>query len=418
MQFEGFGTSLCWWANIKYSEKIKNEIIQLLFSETGLQMNIVRYNLGGGHNDKIIQNMRPGGCVPCIQNRNGTFNLTNDNLQISILNESIKNGVNKVELFCNSPPWWMTNSGLTNGNIKAWTTNLNYDYKLDFIDFIVDSYNILSKIYPIVSIEPFNEPSNPFWSPKINQEGCYYNYITRHNIFKDIKKNYPSIPIVGFDESHSLFALISLLFLPKCINRINIHGYNSFDCKLWGLFDVKLNIFDWTIWRKLIRSFTKKTIWMSEYGMGSDNIKDSLQLARNIFRDLQTLNPTAWIYWQAVENVGTNWGLLQIDFNNPNKIIIQKQYYIFKHFTTTLKEGDTYEFINNNILQINNISNKKKFIILNDTNTSFDINIPIDINIQYLYTITDNKNNYQVLDTQVKSVPSYSIMSLVSKASL
>lgn len=30
MTFEGFGTSLCWWTNIKYSEEIKNEIIELL----------------------------------------------------------------------------------------------------------------------------------------------------------------------------------------------------------------------------------------------------------------------------------------------------------------------------------------------------------------------------------------------------
>ena len=418
--FEGFGTSLCWWANIKYSEEIKNEIIELLFGETGLQMNIVRYNLGGGHNDKVIQNMRPGGCVPCIQNKDGTFDLNNDNLQISILNESIKNSVNKVELFCNSPPWWMTKSGLTNGNTKAWITNLKNDNILDFIVFIVESYKILSKIYPIVSVEPFNEPSNPFWSPEINQEGCYYNYITRHNILKDIKKECPSIPLVSFDESHSLFALLSLPFLPKCTNRINIHGYNSFDYKLFGLFDIKLNFFDWTIWRKFIRFFTNKPIWMSEFGMGyvdepleSCFSLDSLKLARNIFRDLQTLKPTAWIYWQAVENLGTSWGLLQVDFNNPNVIIIQKQYYIFKHFTRTLKEGDTYEFINKYVLQINNnISNKKKFIILNDTNKPIDINIPIDINTKYTYTITDINNNYQVTETKVKSVPSYSIMSI------
>ena len=374
-------------------------------------MNIVRYNLGGGHNDKVIQNMRPGGCVPCIQNKDGTFDLNNDNLQISILNESIKHSVNKVELFCNSPPWWMTNSGLT----KAWITNLKNDNTLDFIVFIVDSYKILSKIYPIVSVEPFNEPSNPFWSPQINQEGCYYNYITRRNILKDIKKECPNIPVAGFDESHSLFALLSLPFLPKCTNRINIHGYNSFDYKLFGLFDIKLNIFDWTIWRKIIRFFTNKPIWMSEFGMGYAEQAcfglDSLKLARNIFRDLQTLKPTAWIYWQAVENFGTSWGLLQVDFNNPNKIIIKKQYYIFKHFTRTLKEGDTYKFINNNILQINN----KKFIILNDTNKPIDINIQIHINTKYTYTytITDINNNYQTFNNHIiKSVPSYSIISI------
>ena len=396
--FEGFGTSLCWWANIKYPEEIKEQILELLFGETGLQMNIVRYNLGGGHNKNVIQNMRPGGCVPCIQNQDGTFDLNNDKLQVSILNECIKKGVNKVELFCNSPPWWMTESGLTNGNNKPWKTNLKIDCTKEFVNLLVDSYKILSKQFPVVSIEPFNEPSNPFWSPKINQEGCYYNYFTRNNVIKQVNELCKEIPIVSCDESHSLFAFLGMFFLPNCIKRINIHGYNSFEFK-----KVKLNFFDWTIWRKLIKLFTNKPIWMSEFGMGyPDTIKDCLPLAKNIFRDLKTLKPTAWIYWQAVENFGTNWGLLQVDFNDPKVVVIKKQYYILKHFTRTLKEGDTYKFIDKNVLQIN----ENKFIILNDTNEPININIP-----GKTFTISNSNHDFYTLD-YIKIVPRYSIVSI------
>lgn len=48
--FEGWGTSLCWYGNrIGGSEKASEEAAELLYnSETGLGLNIIRYNVGGG----------------------------------------------------------------------------------------------------------------------------------------------------------------------------------------------------------------------------------------------------------------------------------------------------------------------------------------------------------------------------------
>lgn len=48
-EFEGWGTSLCWWANrIGYSEQLTSEAAKWFFSDEGLDMNIGRYNVGGG----------------------------------------------------------------------------------------------------------------------------------------------------------------------------------------------------------------------------------------------------------------------------------------------------------------------------------------------------------------------------------
>ena len=48
-EFEGWGTSLCWWANrIGYSQKMTSQAAELFFSDKGLNMNIGRYNVGGG----------------------------------------------------------------------------------------------------------------------------------------------------------------------------------------------------------------------------------------------------------------------------------------------------------------------------------------------------------------------------------
>ena len=48
-EFEGWGTSLCWWANrICYSDSLSSKAAELFYGDSGLRMNIARYNIGGG----------------------------------------------------------------------------------------------------------------------------------------------------------------------------------------------------------------------------------------------------------------------------------------------------------------------------------------------------------------------------------
>ena len=48
-KFEGWGTSLCWWANrLGYSEELTQQAADAFFSDEGLGLDIARYNLGGG----------------------------------------------------------------------------------------------------------------------------------------------------------------------------------------------------------------------------------------------------------------------------------------------------------------------------------------------------------------------------------
>lgn len=48
-EFEGWGTSLCWWANrLGYDETLTTAAAKAFYSPEGLNMNIGRYNVGGG----------------------------------------------------------------------------------------------------------------------------------------------------------------------------------------------------------------------------------------------------------------------------------------------------------------------------------------------------------------------------------
>lgn len=223
-----FGTSLCWWTNIEYPEDTKSKIIDLLFGEDGLQLTVVRYNLGGGENPNKPMKLRPGGMVPCVKKDNTSdINLNNDKRQKDILDLSIKAGVSEIELFVNSPPWWMTVSGCTSGTTSPFHCNLRKECIEEYADFLVSSYNMFkSQNYNIVSLEPFNEPSNPFWTTSLDQEGCFFPYTIRNKVLKTINKIDCKIPLTDSDEFSSGFALCRYLFTPKnSVSKVNVHGY-------------------------------------------------------------------------------------------------------------------------------------------------------------------------------------------------
>jgi len=46
--FQGWGTSLCWWANVIGGFPNRTNYVNMAFNQ--LELNIVRYNIGGGDN--------------------------------------------------------------------------------------------------------------------------------------------------------------------------------------------------------------------------------------------------------------------------------------------------------------------------------------------------------------------------------
>ena len=59
-QWEGWGVSLCWWANMcgRHSEEHLDSLIHWLTDPEELNYNIFRYNIGGG-DDPLWRNCEP-----------------------------------------------------------------------------------------------------------------------------------------------------------------------------------------------------------------------------------------------------------------------------------------------------------------------------------------------------------------------
>ncbi|MCH5186062.1 MAG: alpha-L-arabinofuranosidase, partial [Oscillospiraceae bacterium] len=144
-EFQGWGTSLCWWANrVGYSEKMTKQAADLFFSEDGLGLNIARYNLGGGDDPEHNHITRSDSKVPGVWK---TFELSEDGKDVNITEYDLSKDQNQLNIakaaleanpdlyfegFSNSAPYFMTNSGCTGGGDPASSDNLKSDMYDDF----------------------------------------------------------------------------------------------------------------------------------------------------------------------------------------------------------------------------------------------------------------------------------------------
>ncbi len=93
-------------------------------------------------------------------------------------------------------------------------------------------------------------------------------------------------------------------------------------------------------------------LWISESEPGDNDTaqggnptkaSDGINLSRRIIGDLKSFNPTAWIYWQAIEALvgGNNTGLMRVDFDRPSlkNLYIAEEYYALGNFSAFVRPG-------------------------------------------------------------------------------
>ncbi len=138
---EGWGINLAWWANTigSWPENKRNEIGELLFGDSGLDINIVRFNIGAGDNP-THDHMDTGSFIHAemegYQPEEGVWNWNGDEEQRNMLQVAKAKGVNIFEAFANSAPYWMTKSGCTAGNFLS-LPNFNTAYTDAFAEYLV-----------------------------------------------------------------------------------------------------------------------------------------------------------------------------------------------------------------------------------------------------------------------------------------
>ena len=365
--FEGWGTSLCWWANrIGYSDSLSQKAADLFYGDDGLRLNIARFNIGGGDDPSHNHITRTDSNMPGYTKYNNgsvTYDWSADANQRNVLRKSIEAAGDDmiVEMFSNSPPYYMTNSGCSSGATDANKNNLKDDYYDDFAEYFAEvCYHYENEWgIDIQSVDAMNEPYTNYWKANSNkQEGCHFDQgNSQSKIILELQKSMDKrglndIIICGTDETSIDTQISSYNKLSSdaktVIDRIDTHTYSG--SKRSELKDLAVK--------------EGKNLWMSEVDGGSTagtnagQMGSALWLADRITLDMNELNSSAWIMWQVIDNhiskngyngnkdsgmPNTNggfWGIAVAD-HDKNDIILTKKYYGFGQYTRYIRPGMT-----------------------------------------------------------------------------
>ncbi|KAJ3069265.1 hypothetical protein HDU98_007668 [Podochytrium sp. JEL0797] len=356
--FEGFGTSLSWWANVAGGSSMEQTYARLLFTLDsvpipnlnttlpGLGLSVARYNIGGfgrpgdtANSTLHFNTSRPGTTIPTwwkeiegfwIDPHRNKWDFSRDANQQSMLHAMLAVNPNvSVEMFSNAPMWWMTEQGSSLGGELMGS-------QVDAFAFYAASVagNASRAGVKVVGVEVMNEPSSGWWNfGSLGQEGLNVPLAnTQLDLLQAVRENLDSlglgnVSVAGCDENNIPLALGNLASILPKVDRYNIHGYASSN----GL-------------RSQLRSaLGNATLWMTEYGDGNNNGLDSVSA---IVNDLNIMRCAAWVYWQAVENqiwgllLASNFGDNATDASRAVPTAVTTKYFMVAQYSRFIRPGD------------------------------------------------------------------------------
>lgn len=351
--WEGWGVSLAWWAAAFGTRSDLADIFFSLDSTTfnsqslpGLGFNIARYNAGACSNNTYDgTSMVESPAVIASRQVDGywwdwassdptssSWHWDIDANQRAMLNMAVANGANHLELFSNSPMWWMlynkNPSGSDDGtsdNLQSWNYDNHTHYLAEIALYAKDNWGVSFE-----SVEPFNEPVSGWWSGVTGtQEGCHFDISTQATVIASLRseltaRGLSSVMVAGSDENTYDLAVTTLKGLGSAavqdLGRINVHGYQGASGSRDGLYD--------------LAAAAGLSIWNSEYG---DSDATGAGLVSNLVLDLRWLHPTGWVYWQAID--GGGWGLIEGDNDARTLGAPTQKYYCLAQFSRHIREG-------------------------------------------------------------------------------
>lgn len=214
--FDGWGTSLAWFANatgnygeegfvtnrdeiskeayakaLENGKQLREAFYESIFGEDGLDLNMARYNIGGGNATDVAYGypfMRQGAAVPGYwadtidgvaakqankdqvaeafdPSDDAHYDWSKGVSQEWWLRHGLETGdIDHVEMFANSAPWFLTESGYATGGYDSNANNLAdpekfAQYMVKVTDHLEDTYG-----FEADTIEPFNESETGYWS--------------------------------------------------------------------------------------------------------------------------------------------------------------------------------------------------------------------------------------------------------------
>jgi galactan endo-1,6-beta-galactosidase len=349
-KWEGWGTSLCWMGKM-FGDRddladtffTVNQVSMLGQMIPGLGINIVRYNAGAcswneidGRKMVVSKTIQPFRQMegfwldPKMRDPNSSgWNWNLDQNQRTMVKKAIRRGANHIELFSNSPMWWMCANDNPSGAANSEMDNLREDQFANFAHYLTAVAQKAKKDwgYSFTTIEPFNEPMSKWWGANGKQEGCHFSHEAQKKLLPLLRQaldnaGLKELKIASSDETSMSDAINTWKsFGPdtkSLVDQVNVHGYEGVNSPRSTL-------------RKVLGS-TK--LWLSEHG---ENDRTGLAMAKSMALDFYHLAPRAWCYWQPLDNTG--WGMIEAEVPNAKLISVNPKYFVMAQFSRHIREG-------------------------------------------------------------------------------
>ncbi|MEX1656739.1 beta-1,6-galactanase [Streptomyces pseudovenezuelae] len=350
--WEGWGTSLAWWANVFGA---RDDFADIFFTTKstsyngttlpGLGLNIARYNLGASSWNSVNgESMVASANIPAFKQIEGywqdwnnedptssAWDWTADANQRAMLVKATSRGATS-ELFANSPMWWMCSnhnpSGASGGgnNLQTWNYRQHASHLAATALYAKNNWGV-----NFATVDAFNEPSSSWWTATGTQEGCHMDASVQSAVLPYLRselnnRGLTGVKISASDEtSYDLARTTWNSFSSTTkgyVNRVNVHGYQGSD----GRRDL--------LYTDVVTT-AGKALWNSETGDGDGT---GYTTAFNLLYDCRWLHPTAWVYWQVMDPTA-GWGVIKYDAGTLQAGAIETKYYVLAQFSRHIRPG-------------------------------------------------------------------------------
>ncbi len=339
--FEGWGTSLCWWANHVggWDEAARDAVVDAVVDPIdGMGYNIFRYNIGGGENP-AHDHMDRFRDMPGFLAEDGTWDWDADANQRAVLLSIAERGSDVIlEAFSNSPPYWMTVSGCASGSSDG-SNNLredSYDAFADYLTEVVLHYRDELGV-TFRTLEPLNEPNANWWKSNGTQEGCHFSPSNQQRIIRATvaslsTKGLTDTTISASDENSMDEAARNIAAFDdatiEAMGQINVHSYAGSERAQLRVLADRLG----------------KRLWQSESGPLGQTLNGDMEaamfMAGRIIVDLRELQPEAWIDWQSGDP-SRNWASFTLDDADQTYAPL-KRFYMHAGFSRFIRPGAVF----------------------------------------------------------------------------
>jgi len=428
----GFGASAAWWVNWfpQLNKDDQTRALDLLFTEKGADLDIVRVNIPSASGDDVTNPKRR---TPDIETSPGVYDFSRDSKSLDVMRAAVDRGASTVVLFSNSPPRRLTRNGRTSGgdeggeNLTLGAEPAFAEYLVDVSEHVIDSFSL-----DRVRLSPINEPQWKWGEDERRrwQEGTHYSPAGARNVIRAVideiseRKLSDRVELEVFDSGswaatpEYAAEIWSDPVIRRAIGSIAIHSY-------WSSPEQKHDVRAW-----LDDHLAGLPVIQSEYcemrGGHDPGMRSALHVAGVIHDDLVIGNVAEWVWWLGMSSSRFCDGLIHVWLNSDDRgLVVTRRLWALAHWSRFVKPGWTRIEATASTSQIrvsafaSPESDRLVCVIINESDAGVELQLDANGVRQWQHVesyVTDRKRSLEATKTTGK-VAARSLTTMVFKPS-